>query len=67
MMVNKDDKEFSFRNLLNRNIFQNKWDININFLLPYIEKLVFEKFRDNLCAFSQTEIFASLLVTMKMN
>ena len=38
MMVNEDTKEFSFGNLLNRSIFQNQRDININFLLPWMEK-----------------------------
>ena len=38
MIVNEDAKEFSFCKLLNHGIFQNQRDININFLLPLMEK-----------------------------
>ena len=38
MMGNEDTQEFSFNTLLNHSIFQNQQDININFLLLWMEK-----------------------------
>ena len=70
MMVNEDAKEFSFNNLLNHSTVFSKTSKTLTlifFALNGKTKLIFDKFKDNLLAFSQINLFVSSLVMMDMS
>ena len=73
MMVNEDAKEFSFNNLLNHSTVFSKTSKTLTLIIIFFclmdgkTKLIFDKFKDNLFAFSQIDIFVSSLVMIEVS